>query len=63
MLSEKVLILIHLLNVFFVNLAFNKTRGIFFLYIFKNIPGHISDSIKTAKLGFQYFKNLLTRNN
>ena len=50
---EKYLTDFHLLNDFFVNLAFNKISGIFFYLISKIIFGQNSDSMNIAKSGFQ----------
>ena len=50
----------HLTKVFFVILAFTRSKGIFFLLICKIKFGQISESIKIDKLGDQCFKNFYT---
>ena len=54
-------ILLHLLNVFFVILPFNKTKGIFFSFIFIKKFGHISESTKQTRSGFHFSRNAIDK--
>ena len=51
----------HLLNVFFVILAFRRINGIFFAPALSIKFGHISESTKKITSGFQSDKKLLTK--
>ena len=54
--------LAHFLKDFLFILPFKSTKGIDSFFIFISIWGHISESIKIAKVGDQYFKNFFTKN-
>ena len=58
---ETFLRLCHLKKVFFVILALSKIKDIFFSSNFLNMLGQISESMKIAKFGFQYSKNLFVK--
>ena len=59
--EAKLLIIFHLLKVFFVNLAFNNIRGKFFFLIFKKKLGQISESTNETIFGLQFFKKFSTK--
>ena len=54
--------LAHFLKDLLFILAFKSIKGIDSCFILVSILGHISESIKIAKEGDQYFKNFFTKN-